>query len=122
MRRSLTVALALTGVFVLASTGFGRQAGAVKPDRWEGLTVDQSTPEDAVRALGRPVSDKPDRLHIYNIDAWITPRHKQKVFRVLTHEKVGDAKKVRLAFLDNRLVRIFIEYDDKKFPAKDLRE
>jgi hypothetical protein len=122
IRKSLTVDLALIGVFVLASTSFGQHASAYKPDSWQSLTLDQSTPGDAVHTLGQPVSDKSDRLHIYNIDAWITPKHKQKIFRVLTYEKVGDAKKVRLSFLDNKLVRIFIVYAERKFPAKDLKE
>ncbi len=86
------------------------------------MALDQSTSEDAIRTLGRAISDKSDRLHIHNIDKWVTPSHKQKVFRVLAYKNTGEVKRVELAFLDNKLVRIYLEYDEKKFLAKDLRE
>jgi hypothetical protein len=122
MRKSLTIPAALIGVIVLASNGFGRQTGAYKPDGWQGLTLDKSAPEDAIRVLGQPLSDKSDRLHIHNIDKWVAPKHKQKIFRALAYKNAGEVKKAELGFLDNRLVRIYLEYDEKKFPAKDLRE
>ncbi len=122
MRKSVATALAFMGIMVLVSTGFGQQTSIYKPDGWQGLTLDQSTPEDAIRALGQPITDKSDRLHIHNIGKWVTPKHKQKIFRVLTYKNAGEVKKAELAFLDNKLVRIYLEYDEKKFPAKDLRE
>jgi hypothetical protein len=122
MRKIVTTVLALIGIIVLASGSFGQQASAYKPDGWQGLTLDESTPEDAIRTLGQPISDKLDRLLIHNIDKWITPKHKQKIFRVLTYKSAGGVKRAELAFLDNKLVRIYIEYEEKKFPAKDLRE
>ncbi len=122
MRKLVATVLALTIIIVLASISFGQQKSAYKPDGWQGLTLDHSTPEDAVRAFGQPIDDKSDRLHINNIDRWITPKHNQKIFRVLTYKNAGEVKKAELAFLNSKLVRIFIEYDEKKFPAKDLRE
>jgi hypothetical protein len=122
MRKSVITVLALIVIIVLAPSGFSQQTNAYKPDGWQGLTLDQSTPEDAVRTLGQPVSDKTDRLHIHLIDKWITPKHQQKIFRVLTFKNVGHAKQAKLAFLDNKLVRILIDYKEKKFPAKDLKE
>jgi hypothetical protein len=122
MRKSLTTVSALIGIIFLASTSLGQRTSEYKPEGWHGLTLDQSTPEDAIRILGQPISDKSDRLQIYNIDVWVTPKHKQKVFRVLTYKNVGDVKQAGLAFLDNKLVRIHTKYAEKKFPAKDLRE
>ena len=122
MRKSVITVLTLIGVIVLASPSFSQQTNAYKPDGWQGLTLDQSTPEDAVRTLGQPVNDKIDRLRIHLIDKWMTPKHEQKVFRVLTFKNIADAKQAKLAFLDNKLVRILIDYKEKKFPAKDLKE
>jgi hypothetical protein len=122
MREFITTILTIIGIIVLAPVSFSQQTIAYKPDGWQGLTLDQSTPDDAVRILGQPVSDKLDRLQIYNIDVWVSPRHKEKIFRVLTYKNIGDVKLAALAFLDNRLVRIHTKYADNKFPAKDLRE
>ena len=122
MRKSAMVSVVLICVVTLASASFGQQTNTYKSDGWQGLKLDQSTLEDAVRTLGQPFSDKSDRLRIHNIDKWVAPRHKQKIFRVLTYKKAAEVKKVELAFLNNKLVRIFIEYEEKKFPAKDLRE
>ncbi|MBD0372475.1 MAG: hypothetical protein ICV60_16645 [Pyrinomonadaceae bacterium] len=109
-------------VVALEPVGLGQQTSAYKPDGWQGLTLDKSSPEDAVRLLGQPFSDKTERLQIYNIDAWVSPMQKEKIFRVLTYKNIGDVKQAALAFLDNRLVRIHMKYADNKFPAKDLRE
>ena len=117
MMRLLSTATCLS---VLALCSFGQQASSYKPNGWQALILDQSTSEEAVRVLGQPVSDKIDRLHIHNIDQWVTPRHKEKIFRVLTYKQIGEVDKAELDFLDNKLVRVFLEYDEKKFPAKDL--
>ena len=122
MRKFVMTALALIGIIVLTSTGFSQQTSAYNPDSWQGLALDRSTPEDAVRILGQPASDKLDKLQIYNIDVWVTPKHKQKIFRVLTYKKTRDAERAELAFLGGKLVRIHVKYADKVFPAKDLRE
>jgi len=123
MRKSVITVLPLIGIIVLATTpSFSRQTNAYKPDGWQGLTLDQSTPEDAIRTLGRPISDKIDRLRIHIVDKWITPKHEQKIFRILTFKNVGDAKQAKVAFLDNKLVRILIDYKEKQFPAEDLKE
>jgi len=56
------------------------------------------------------------------MENWVIAKHKQKIFRVLTYKEVAGAKKAELAFLENKLVRIYIEYEDKQFPATDLKE
>lgn len=120
-QKSLMTIVALVCVMVLASACFGQQTETYKPDGWRGLLLDQSTPEDVIRTLGQPFSDKIDRLHIQNIDKWVMPKHKEKIFRALTYKNVGEVKKADLAFLANKLVRIRLEYDEKKFPAADVR-
>jgi len=102
----------------------GQQTSAYKykRDGWYGLTLDKSTPEDAIHTLGQPSGDTSDRLRIQIIDNWVIAKHKQKIFRVLTYKEVAGAKEAKLAFLENKLVRIYIEYEDKQFPATDLKE
>ncbi len=107
-------------VLLLAVGSSGRQANTYRSNGWQSLLLDRSTPEDAIRALGTPVGDKLDKLDIHNVDKWMTPKHKQKIFRKLTYKKAGEVKKAELAFLDNKLVSIRLEYNEKKFFAKDL--
>jgi hypothetical protein len=104
----------------LALSSFGKQATSYKPNGWQALVLDQTTSEEAVRILGQPAADTVDRLYIHNIDQWVTARHKERIFRVLTYKKIGEVDKAELGFLDNKLVRVFLKYDEKKFPAKDL--
>lgn len=122
MRELIITILIITGIIALEPVGFGQQASAYKPDGWQGLVLDKSTPEDAIRLLGQPVSDHRDRLQIYNIDVWVSPRQKEKIFRVLAYKNIVDVKQAALAFLDNKLVRIHLKYADDKFPANDLSE
>lgn len=79
------------------------------PDRWRGLIVDQSTPEDAIRVLGRPSSDKVTSLTVYHINAWVTRRRKEKIFRRLEFKKPEGIDKAILCFLDNKLVMIELD-------------
>lgn len=97
-----------------------RDPADARPDRWHGLTLDQSTPEDAVRILGKPSGDETDRVRIHGVDVWITPRHKQKIFRRLTYRNVEEAKKVELSFLDGKLAMVALAYDTNKRTAGSL--
>lgn len=73
---------------------------------WHGLFIDQSTPEDAIRLLGKPISDKIDRLHIHVVDKWVSAKHKEKIFKILTFRKIEEVDQVDLAFIDSTLVMI----------------
>ncbi|PYS25598.1 MAG: hypothetical protein DMF72_01265 [Acidobacteria bacterium] len=115
----IKIIFVITSIIALAVCSFGQQS-TYKPDGWQGLTIDQSTTEDSIRILGQPMSAKLSRLHIHNIDKWITPKQEQKIFKVLTYQRAGEVKRAELDFLDNKLVRIYLEYDEKKFLAKDL--
>jgi hypothetical protein len=105
---------------LLTLTSFDTQTTSYKANGWHDLVLDQSTSEETVRVLGQPVNDKIDRLYIHNVDQWVTPTHKEKIFRVLTYKRIGEVNKAELDFLDNKLVRVFLEYDEKKFSAKDF--
>src|SRR6266446_4309027 len=122
MRNFIAVVVALYCSLALAPMCMGQQTSAYNLDGWNGLTLDKSTPEDAIRMLGQPASDKLDELRFRVIDKWITPRQKQKIFRVLAYKDAGEVERAELAFLENKLVRIHIEYGIKQFPAADLKK
>jgi hypothetical protein len=120
MRSSTTLLLTLICFLVLGLDCFGHQSTTYVSTGWQGLTLDQSTPEDAIRALGQPISDKTDRLYIHNIDNWVTPKHKQKLFRILIYKNKGEVRRAELAFLEGKLIRVFLKFEGKEFPAKEL--
>lgn len=68
--RSLTHSALFTLLFIL--TGVAQGQGKPMPDRWRGLVIDESTPEDAIRILGQPQSDKLSDLPVRRLNNWIT--------------------------------------------------
>jgi len=108
----------------------GNAAGATqdeansKLDGWHGLFLDQSTPEDAIHLLGKPIRDKLDRLHIHVVDKWVSAKHKQRLFRVLTFKKIERVDQVDLAFLDGKLVMISLNLGilGKNWPVRSLTD
>jgi hypothetical protein len=80
-----------------------------KPDRWRGLVLDQSTPEDAVKILGQPSQDKIGKLTVYDLQRWVSKKQKEKIFRNLEFKKPGGIDKATLSFLDNKLAMITLD-------------
>lgn len=80
-----------------------------KPDRWRGLIIDQSTPEDASRILGNPAKDKVGSLTVYSLHRWVSKKHKEKVFRNLEFKKPEGVEKATLSFLNDKLVMITLD-------------
>jgi hypothetical protein len=93
-------------------------------DGWNGLVIDESTPEDAIRLYGQPLEDKVDRLSIQIVDKWLTPKHKEKLFRKLKFKNIEKADKVELAFQDNKLVMISLGLGSlgENYPLESLTE
>lgn len=86
-----------------------------QPDRWRGLEIDKATPEDAIKVLGAPKSDKDKQpLKIFKIEDRITKKQKDKIFRKLIYEKPEGLDEAELYFLDDKLVLI-------KLAPKDTR-
>ena len=86
-----------------------------RPDRWRGLILGESTPNDTVDSLGPPSSDKVTSLSVTLVDKWLGTKHKQKIFRTLSFEKVKGFDEAKISFLDNKLVMIRLtakSYDD----------
>jgi len=85
-----------------------------QPDRWRGLIVGESTAADAVRVLGTPESDKPDRLFIRRIDKWFIPGLRAKSLRKQSFRDVEGFSRVDLYYYQERLAIIQLE------PSKHL--
>ena len=110
----------------LKSNTAGATQDEVRPkfDGWHGLFLDQSTPENAIDLLGKPISDKLDRLHVHVVDKWVSVKHKEKIFRILTFKKIEEVDQVDLAFLDSKLVMISLNLGalGKNWPVRSLAD
>lgn len=85
-------------------------SSAQEPNRWHGLTLDQSTPIDANDLLGQPKSDRASTLLVDPIETWVSKKRKQKIFRTLEYKNpASGVEKAWLTFLDNRLVSIMLD-------------
>jgi hypothetical protein len=113
----LTVAIILAFAFTgLASA----QEDKAQPDRWHGLVLDQSTPEDVIKLLGPPKKDGQTRVFVSPLENWLTKRCKEKVFRTLEFGKLEGIDKATLSFMDNRLVVIWLEVKKENISTNDL--
>jgi hypothetical protein len=81
------------------------------PDRWHGLIINESTPEDAIKALGQPVSDKSESFRPYPFDKRIST--KGRTFRHLKFKEIKGLDSARLVFTDDKLVCIFLDLKEK---------
>jgi hypothetical protein len=93
-------------IFACAVAIMAQEPDKPLPDRWHGLILDQSTPDDAQKALGIPSSDK-------------TIGPKNKAFRVITFKKVAGMNEAKLMFRDDKLVSIGLQ-PTKTIAAKAL--
>ncbi len=98
-------------------SAFGQDA---KPDQWRGLEIDKSSPVDAVAKLGKPKSEKVDRLRVYGIDRVLSSRIKEKKFKVLEFEKKDDVTPI-LVFENEKLVYIYLKIGGKQVSPNALK-
>lgn len=75
-----------------------------KPDRWRSLILDESTPDDALKALGRPAKDK-------------TTEGSKGVSRTMRFKNLEGVSETQLIFQKDRLVVISLK-PSKKIDAK----
>ena len=80
-----------------------------QPDRWHGLILGETRPEQAVQLLGNPKSDKPDRLFIREIGKWFEPGLSRKNLRKQTFREVAGFDRVDLYYKDGNLVVIQLD-------------
>jgi len=91
---TLTIALCLTV-----------NAQQAQPDKWKGLVLDESTPEDAVHLLGQPKESKPQKIRIQKIGDWLGKEIKRELPHLRWEEAAG-MKSVDAYFLDGKLVAL----------------
>ena len=83
---------------------------AQEPDRWHGLTLDQSTTGDAIRLFGQPKADRVSHLSASPVESWISSKRKQKIFRTLEYKNPkSGVEKAWLAFLNDRLISVMLD-------------
>lgn len=93
----------------LTVTVFSQEDTQPQPDRWRGLIIDQSTPEDALRILGKPTKDRIGELPVAALNQWVSKKRKEKVFRTIEFKVSDGIQKAFLSFLDNKLVMITLD-------------
>ena len=99
--------LILLAVLTFAVTGMAQgDAAATASNDERGFVLDQSTPEEAISALGQPSDDRLDKLSVQKIEKWIAPKRKEKIFRVLTFKEAQGYAKIEMAYLEGKLVMI----------------
>lgn len=92
-------------------------ADKAQPDRWRGLILDQSTPEDAIRILGKPKNDKIGGFKPYPIEKRFNLKGE---FRHMQYKKLTGVKNAELVFTQGKLISIFLELE-KSIPATALQ-
>jgi len=98
------------------------------------LKLDESTPEDAVKLLGKPSKDEFDDFSLggkhgmfqVSIKRIIQTKDNEKAYRKLLYKKLGETDDVTLRFYEGKLVHVIIDYDlgrkEKRIPAYGLSE
>lgn len=105
MLKKLTLLLVLA--LAACATAVAQEQDKPMPDRWRGLIIDKSTPEDAFKILGQPASDKTDNFRPYPFDKRIST--KGKTFRHLKFKEVKGLDSALLVFTNNKLVGISLD-------------
>ena len=118
MKRTTLALLLIMSVLTISVETSAQTQENPLPDRWRGLILDQSTPEDAIRILGAPASDKTGgKLTAFRIQSWLTKKAKEKIFRTLEFKKPEGIDKAFLTFLDGKLVAITLDVKKGIVPA-----
>ena len=113
MKRLLTILIS----FLFVTSAVIAQAVAT-PDGFHGLTLNETTVQNVIDALGQPQTDKIGSLDSSKLDKWLDAKHKEKIFRQLTY-KNRDFVKIELSFLDDKLVMIDLTFS-KTFEVQKL--
>ena len=100
----------LATLIFLCATAVVAQENRPAPDRWAGMVLDVSTPDDAIRLFGQPSKDKDKiTLELPRLLSWLSDKWKEKSFRTLTYKRMQEFQNVRFSFLEGKLVSITME-------------
>lgn len=110
-RRALSISMAAI-VTILALVFLVASSYSQEPDRWRGMILDESTPDDAIKAFGKPKKDGIDKFIFYGaVGNSLSKRTKEKIFRHLRYEfgKKEGVQMAVLTFLEDKLVGVLLD-------------
>jgi hypothetical protein len=83
------------------------------PDRWRGLVIDETTPEEAMKILGKPTRDRMEGESTYPLNLRLTLDENSKDARKLSYDKLEGMTSVDLLFKKDKLVLIELRLDKR---------
>ena len=108
MTRQAKIVIAFL-TFLCATTVIA-QDDRTTPDRWAGMVLNTSGPNDAIRLFGSPSKDKNKViLEVPRTISWLSDKWKEKIFRTLIYKQLQGYKNVQFFFLDEKLVAMSME-------------
>jgi hypothetical protein len=114
--RHLTIVLLFSVAVPLGHFPATAQEANAQSDSWRGLNLNISTPLEATDHLGKPDSDRPDRLILRRVQDRFVGL-KDVPLRKLRFRRVPGFSRVDLYFKDDRLVVIQLSPKDRITPA-----
>lgn len=92
---------------------FASAAAAQQADKWLGLKINETTPEQAIAILGRPTTDSNAGFATIWIDRLLTRNIEKPIFRVLKYGPRNDPDMgTQAGFLDGKLVYLNVTPGD----------
>ena len=79
------------------------------PDRWRGLVIDESTPEDVIAKFGKPAKDELARFPRGAMGDLFSAKTKEKKFQRLDYKELEGIDKAYFTFNENKLVAIALD-------------
>lgn len=90
------------------------RSDSASPNKWHGFTLDQSTPEDVINTLGKPIKDKLSSLPANPVSSHLTKWHKEKIFRSLEYKHPSKGvDKAWLFFSRGKLVSVMLDMNEE---------
>lgn len=106
--RNIVPAMKTLLIILLLAIATLAQNDTAQFDRWRGMVLDESTPEQALATFQKPKSDKAgQKYRPIKYNEWFDT--KSKLFRELHFEGIEGFKDVKLYFLKEKLVCIHLE-------------
>ncbi len=93
--------LSILLILLLVGIGFGQQH-----DRWNGLVIDETTPEQAIAKLGKPKADMKGEYANLWFARSLTNDINKPIYRILEFGEVGVSTYMMLTFSAGKLVAI----------------
>src|SRR6266404_5548941 len=127
MKRLSNIVLSFL-ITLFCASSLVAQTERPQADRWGGMVLDVSSPDDAIRLFGAADKDKDKiALDIPRPLSWLSDKCKEKLFRILTYKRIQEYKQIQFSFLNGKLVSISMEapnaeLEDKWIDPDDLEQ